>query len=92
MTPDGHQRVPLWIPPSFADYANQLIRDVLQDNDLTSDRGMGGIVALVRKENVEEYKGTKPFIWTIDEITMWQLLDRRLDESVQVLFRFRQSY
>lgn len=72
--------IPVRLPRGFANYANDLISQSLADAGMS---GAGREPTLTSDEPAEERADLHDFalyLWRVDKVTMWQQLDRRIDE------------
>ena len=79
--------IPLWLPNAFVKVANEVVNSALQDLGLPTEDVL--IIPKIRqwngKEKADNAFGLQPVYWRLSVITMWEQLDRRIDECV---FRF----
>lgn len=86
--------IPIWMPPPFIKFAKQLIQEVSADHP---DLGINNILEEIwpidqvkmseYNESLREVERQEPLslvIFKISPTTMYQQLDRRLDESVAI--------
>jgi hypothetical protein len=87
---EGDAVLPFWLPVGLADYANQVISDVRREHSGSSDFENTPALQLQRRSTGQAVVtgNFALYTWTIDSITMWQLLDRRLDEVFAILWSF----
>lgn len=73
--------LPIWLPPSFAEFANTTIEGALRDAGLLNPERVPSLKRVWESDaDVLVYDNSSLFLWRIDPLTMWQQLDRRLDE------------
>ena len=78
----------LWLPHTFASYANELIDQSLKDAGLWIEGQDQALVhvenARVEPENNDQDDKSKEeggaYYWRVNNVVMWQQLDRRIDE------------
>jgi hypothetical protein len=72
--------IPVRLPRGFAEYSNNLV------NQSLADAGVSGVdrkPTLTPREPAEEQVDPHNlvlYLWRIDNVAMWQQLDRRIDE------------
>lgn len=98
LSPDKDIVIPIILSRGFVTFANDLTREALLDVGLeksplplapiTDDEGN---IPVLEREGVDE-SGDEidqiPVFWRMDSVLNWQMLDRRIDESVPLPFHF----
>ncbi|KDQ08376.1 hypothetical protein BOTBODRAFT_179872 [Botryobasidium botryosum FD-172 SS1] len=82
--------LPVWAPLSFVEFANELVRAALQDKGLEAHNILTPAVS--DKIHEQPALGLELVYWRISQITMWQQIDRRIDEVFEICWSFRQAF
>lgn len=78
------------MPPIFAEFANKMIADALADAGLPAAHGGALQEAKLQVEHTSRRNSEDPSRWTfwnVTSTTMWQQLDRRIDEYAPAIMR-----
>ncbi|KZT33711.1 hypothetical protein SISSUDRAFT_1036844 [Sistotremastrum suecicum HHB10207 ss-3] len=90
-----HPVIPLFLPESFVGYANQVVRDALRDAGITTPRKplreLVTKAAKIEARRGDQSEYTTIAAWTIDDITMWQQIDRKIDETFEIFWAFHRA-
>jgi hypothetical protein len=79
MDPIGDFRIPLYLPPEFIVFVNDLVSDALKDHGLAHDKPI--LTPVSMNQSVKLANNTLEVVyWHIDPILAWQQIDRRIDE------------
>ncbi|KDQ15117.1 hypothetical protein BOTBODRAFT_32093 [Botryobasidium botryosum FD-172 SS1] len=83
--------IPIWAPMSFIEFPNDFVRVALQDKGLEAyDILIPAIPAAAYDDRVE--LGVKLVYWHISQDTMWQQIDRRIDEVFEICWSFHRAF
>ncbi|KDQ16984.1 hypothetical protein BOTBODRAFT_172593 [Botryobasidium botryosum FD-172 SS1] len=82
--------IPIWAPVSFVGFANDLARAALQDKGLEAYDIL--TPAMPGTDNDQLGLGLKLVYWHISRITMWQQIDRRIDEMFEICWSFHRAF
>ncbi|KDQ18724.1 hypothetical protein BOTBODRAFT_29097 [Botryobasidium botryosum FD-172 SS1] len=85
--------IPLWVPRKFIRFANDMVRMALDEAGLPSY----DILSPIMKEEALLSRSRKlgdlrPVLWRTTASTMWQQIDRRIDEVYEILWAFHRVY
>lgn len=85
--PEGDTIIPLFLPTQVVSFANDTISKVLEELSLPNTHKPLTDVLVTSEEdgpsNGNRLWGTEDIVhWRINAITVWQLIDRRIDECV----------
>ncbi|KZS92832.1 hypothetical protein SISNIDRAFT_428820 [Sistotremastrum niveocremeum HHB9708] len=90
-----HPVIPLFLPESVVGYANQVVRDALRDAGITTPRKplreLVTKAAKIEARRGDQSEYTTIAAWTIDDITMWQQIDRKIDETFEIFWAFHRA-
>lgn len=73
--------IPVWLPVEVAERCNKLIVDSLNEQGIELD-----VLPITlafgpeRNEEISESEETEAYLWRINSLNAWQLVDRRIDE------------
>ncbi|KAJ7153736.1 hypothetical protein C8R46DRAFT_1042117 [Mycena filopes] len=85
-------RMPILLPVDFAIYANELVNEAQTDAGFPKTNILDPVIATFDFSlNDDAHQREGLFWWTIGPHLMWQQLDRRIDEAVEVLYAFRRA-
>ncbi|KDQ16983.1 hypothetical protein BOTBODRAFT_172592 [Botryobasidium botryosum FD-172 SS1] len=82
--------IPIWAPMPFVEFANDLVRAALQDKGLETNDILTPAVPGTDSDQSE--LGLKLVYWHISRITMWQQIDRRIDEVFEICWSFHRAF
>lgn len=84
MSSDGNFRIPIFIPPGVVERCNSIIREALKDREIKetvpclTPAFSEDVMERIRRDPSTD--GCTVYLWQIDAMHAWQLVDRRIDE------------
>lgn len=82
-----HIRMLLYLPKSLVEYVNKIVTEALADIGVNNPRNpltpIGSISPEFSSTTAQDGRNAEEIsivAWTLDEVLMWQQLDRRIDE------------
>jgi hypothetical protein len=75
--------IPIWLPVRFVNHVNQLIQSVAKEYPHLEIKPVLGVISYKKQPAFSFVSGKEKVLlvnFRVSSVTMWQQLDRRLDE------------